>query len=227
MKKQLFLAFALLSLTMQSQIVTEYAVREAATVKEPFVCDSADIKGTRYKADLLKTEVVVNPDAFASDIVTTDTTGMLTLRGREGENILYIVSTRLRAERFLKADLKITSPLPFEASVEGLGKASKNEAQDSISPQSSRTISLRMEPEKTYPVTLKVLVPSDGKGDFCIKCEVEKKKDFADVACVSGMGWKSRFMLDNTVYSNRVTGVQLSPIIHTTIVPIVATPVPS
>ena len=167
MKRLFFLASALLSLlTAQAQTVTEYAVREAATVREPLVCDSADIKGNRYKADLLKTDVVVSSDAFPSDIVTTDTTGMLTLPGREGENILYIVTTRLRAERFMKADLKITSTLPFDASVEGLGKATKPESQDSISPQSSRTISLRMEPEKTYPVTLKVLVPSDGKGDF-------------------------------------------------------------
>ena len=153
MKKLLFFASALLTLTTQAQVITEYAVREAATVKEPLVCDSADIKGNRYKADLLKTDVVVNLDAFPSDIVATDTAGMLRLPGREGENILYIITTRLRAERFAKADLKITSPLPFDASVEGLGKATKNEAQDSISPQSSHTISLRMEPEKTYPVT--------------------------------------------------------------------------
>jgi len=212
MKKLYFLAFGLLPLmTAQAQTVTEYAVREAAAVREPFVCDSTDIKGNRYKADLLKTEVVVSPDAFASDIVTTDTTGLLTLAGREGENILYIVTTRLRAERFMKADLKITSPLPFDASVEGLGKATKSEAQDSISPQSTRTIALRMEPGKTYPVTLKVLVSSDGKGDFCIKCEVEAKKEFKDVACTTGMSQKGRFMLDNTVYNNRVTGVQLSP----------------
>ena len=212
MKRLFFLASALLSLlTSQAQTVTEYAVREAATVREPLVCDSADIKGNRYKADLLKTDIVVSPDAFPSDIVTTDTTGMLTLPGREGENILYIVTTRLRAERFMKADLKITSTLPFDASVEGLGKATKSESQDSISPQSSRTISLRMEPEKSYPVTLKVLVPSDGKGDFCIKCKVEAKKDFKDVACVTGMSPKGRFLLDNTVYQNRVTGVLLSP----------------
>lgn len=214
MKKLLWMGAALLTfVTAQAQVITEYAVREAGTVKEPLLCDSVNVKGTAYSRSglLSDTKVVFDRNAFADEQVTTDTTGVVSLARKEGENVVYVVTTKLRADRFMKGQLKITSPQRFAASIEGLGSANKTEVEDSISPRSTKSISLRMEPEKEYVLTVKVLGFADEKADYSLSCKVEKDEKYNDVTCYTGINQKARYMLENTVYNNRVTGVSVSP----------------
>lgn len=214
MKRLLWICVSLLSLaTAKAQVITEYAVREAGTVNEPFLCDSVNVKGQRYgRGTLLNdTHVVTDREAFADEVAVTDTTGVLTFVRKDGQNAVYVATTKLRAERFMKGKLKITSAQRFSASVSGLGSAKKESAEDSIASGSSRTIALRMEPQKEYVLSVILLGFADEKADFSLCCEVEKDKDYADVTCTTGISQKERFMLETTVYNDRVTGASVSP----------------
>ena len=214
MKRLLWISVALLSVvTARAQVITEYAVREAGTVLEPYQCDSVDVRGGKYaRSQMLDhTNVATDLNAFPYETISTDTTGVLTLARKEGENVVYVVSTKLRADRFMKGQLKITSPQRFAASIEGLGNVKKTEVEDSVAGKSTKSITLRMEPEREYMLTVKLFGFADEKADFSLCCKVENDEKFKDVTCTTGMAQKARFMLDNTVYNNRVTGVSISP----------------
>ena len=72
-------------------------------------------------------------------------------------------------------------------------------------------VSLRMDPEADYEIVIKLLSSADDKMQPMLKCEFEKEKDFADVACRMAPDMKRRFSLFNTNFGSRVSRVSLSP----------------
>lgn len=89
--------------------------------------------------------------------LTADTAGYMNLPAGEGSNI-YLLTTRLRADRFATAYFKVTSPARFEIYVDGQMKRDKMRTQDSLHRAESAEVQLRMEPQRLYKVAVKVLV---------------------------------------------------------------------
>ena len=106
-KKMIFLSGLLLvtGLTARSQEkVTEYEMRPAVVVRTPLQGDSINQKGEKFgAAQLLQTGIPLDFDQATR--VTADTAGYVTVDKPAADNLLYLFSTRLRAERFMKGRL--------------------------------------------------------------------------------------------------------------------------
>lgn len=210
------MAFAILlasTLVLQAQeTLKTFKVRNAIEVRTPIMNDSINPKGEKHSTKmLLKTPVVLHlPDAPLQSL-SVDTTGFLTLAKAEKNNKLYLLKTKIRAERFLKGKLKVTSPVRWEFFIDGASKQTKDTAEDSISSSSSRTIPLTLEPERDYEIIIKLLSASEDKATPTLKCELIKDDKFKDITCTLDPDAKERFALDNTVYGNRAISVSISP----------------
>ncbi|KAB5083831.1 S9 family peptidase, partial [Bacteroides thetaiotaomicron] len=205
--------FLATGVTMQAQDrLTQYKVRNAISVRTPIMNDSINPKGEKHtKKMLLQTPVVLHlPDAPMQSL-TADTAGYLSFEKADKDNKLYLVKTQIRAERFLKGKLKITSPVRWEVFIDGASKQVKDAAEDSITSGSSRDIALSLEPERDYEIIIKLLSASDDKAAPTLKCELIKDEKFKDTACNLDPEAKKRFSLDNTVYGNRAIAVSISP----------------
>lgn len=214
-KGMVFTIFLATGLAFQAQAqekLTEYKVRNAIEIRTPIMNDSINPKGEKHSVKmLLKTPVVLDlPDAQMQTL-TVDTAGYLSLEKAEQNNKLYLFKTQIRAERFLKGKLKVTSPVRWEMFIDGVSKQTKDAAEDSISSASSREIAITMEPERDYEITFKLLSASEDKVAPTLKCELIKDDKFKEIGCTLTPDVKQRFSLDNTVYGNRTISVAISP----------------
>ena len=176
----------------------------------PLQGDSINQKGEKFgAAELLKTDIPL--DAEGCRRVATDTAGYITVGKPETDSRLYVLSTRMRAERFMKGKLRVTSPARFEVFVNGESKRVKTTAEDSLAQVQPVVIDLRLEPEADYDVAIKLLSTSEDKAQPVLKCEWEQNKDFADVVCRISPDLKRRLSLFDTNFGSRVVSVSLSP----------------
>lgn len=212
-KRTLFVAtLVTCALSTQAQVIQSYQVREAVTLRTPVLTDSINSEGRKYETkDLLGTAIGLNQDNYTTQTMEADTAGFVALDGTDEEHLIYVVSTQIRADRFMKGKLKVTSPVRWEAFIDGVSKSQKENADDSLNVKAARDIALRMEPERNYEVTLKLLAHKDDKVTPTFKCEVVADKEYEQVNVLSGQDLKRRFTLDNTVYGNRVIDVAVSP----------------
>lgn len=214
MKRKTMIAATLVALALgtQAQVIESYKVRDAVTLRGPIETDSINTEGRKFETkDLLGTAIGLNQDNFTTQAIETDTTGFVILNKADGEHLIYVVSTQIRADRFMKGKLKITSPVRWEAFVDGNSKSKKESAEDSLDVKAARDITLRMEPERNYEICIKLLAHKDDKVTPTFKCEVVADKEYEDVNVFTGHDLKKRFALDNTVYGNRVIDVAISP----------------
>ena len=214
MKRRTILAAALAALALgaQAQVIESFRVRDAVTLREPILTDSINTEGRKYETrNILGTAISLNQDNFSTQAMEADTAGFVTLAKAEGEHLIYVVSTQIRADRFMKGKLKVTSPVRWEAYVDGASKSKKENADDSLDVKAARDIALRLEPERNYEITIKLLAHKDDKAVPAFKCEVVADKGYEEVNVYSGHDLKKRFTLDNTVYGNRVIDVAISP----------------
>ena len=200
-------------LTTQAQErLTQFQVRDAITVRTPIMNDSINPKGEKHNIKaLLQTPVVLQLENAQTQTLTADTAGLVMLAKAQKDNLLYLASTQIRAERFLKGKLKVTSPVRWELFINGESKLVKDAAEDSLSKATTKEIDLRLEPEKNYEISIKLLSTADDKVAPALKCELVKDDKFKDVAFSAAPDLKNRFALFNTAYGNRTTGVSISP----------------
>ena len=207
----ILLALSFIGLATRSQEkVTEYAVRPAVVVRMPLQGDSINQKGEKFgAAELLKTDV---PFEFSqAGRMSADTAGYVAVEKPEADNLLYLFSTRIRAERFMKGKLKVSSPARFEVFVNGRSLRSKTTAEDSLSQVRPEEMDLRLEPEADYEIVVKLLATADDKAQPALKCEFEKGKEYAGVPCRIAPDLKRRLSLYDTNFGSRVASVSLSP----------------
>lgn len=192
--------------------ITAFDVRPAAVVRMPAQSDSTDFKGGKFTSvDLLKSDLSLEFDSSATSRVEADTAGYVRLGRHGAESRLYLLSTDLRAERFLKGKLKIWSPARFELFVDGASRKVKEQTEDSLAQVRPVEVDLRLEPEADCRIVVKLLAAADDKEEPVLKCEFEKGEEFASVGLKAEPGMKRRFALANTAFGSRVSWVQLSP----------------
>ncbi|MHC8417805.1 S9 family peptidase [Bacteroides hominis] len=198
--------------TQAQERLTQYQVRNAITVRTPIMNDSINPKGEKHTAKaLLQTPVMLGLANAPTQMLSADTAGLVTFAKADKDNLLYLLKTQLRAERFMKGKLKVTSPVRWELFINGESKMVKDAAEDSISKAATKEIALRLEPEMDYEIAIKLLSTPDDKTAPSLKCELVKDDKFKEVACSTDPDQKHRFALDNTVYGNRAIAVSVSP----------------
>lgn len=213
-KKNMMIALILSAgITTQAQErLTQFKVRDAITVRTPIMNDSINPKGEKHNAKaLLQTPVMLQQENAQAKALTADTAGIITLTKAGKDNLLYLASTQLRAERFLKGKLKVTSPVRWELFINGESKMVKDAVEDDQAKASTKEIDLRLEPQENYEIMIKLLSATDDKAIPALKCEITKDDKFKEVAFYAAPDLKNRYALSNTAYGNRTTGVSISP----------------
>lgn len=190
--------------------VKEYDLCPAQVVRPPLQGDSINQQGKRFgAAQLLDTYIPFNFEKV--NRVSADTSGFVAVDASFKEHLLYLFTTHLRSERFLKGSLKVTSPARFEVFVNGKSQCTKLTVQDSLSQVSPEVIDLRLEPEADCQVIVKLLVAPEDKAKPVLKCELEKAAGFENVVCHISPDLKRRLSLFDTNFGSRVASVVLSP----------------
>ncbi len=215
MKNKLILSALLLcagvSLHAQEKAAA-YHLRPAIALRTPVQSDSINFKGEKFSAkDLLKTRVDLDFDSYVYNRVEADTAGYVKVEKAEQDNLLYLFATSLRAERFMKGKLKVSSPARFELFVNGESKYVKDAVEDSLSQVRPAEVSLRLEPEADYEIVIKLLSSADDKAEPVLKCEFKGEKDFDDIAFHMAPDLKRRLSLHDTAFGSKVYSVSLSP----------------
>ena len=88
--------------TQAQERLTQYQVRNAITVRTPIMNDSINPKGEKHTAKaLLQTPVMLDLANAPTQMLSADTTGLVTFAKADKDNLLYLLKTQLRAERFM------------------------------------------------------------------------------------------------------------------------------
>ncbi len=208
----LFIASSLLVFGVTTaENITHFKLANKFAVRRPVITDTINVKGEKpdFSKLLIKTEVPLDDDCENAQELSADSSGYVYLNGTKGNNI-YVLTTRLRADRFANATLKFTSPLRFEVYVDGAMKREKTSIQDSIHSACSCEFNLRMEPQVLYKLAVKMLQSDSDSAPVAIKAEWNLKNDSTTVlSCAPSL--KGRYLLPNTIYGSRISNMRISP----------------
>ncbi|MDE6339067.1 MAG: S9 family peptidase, partial [Muribaculaceae bacterium] len=140
--------------------------------------------------------------------MTTDTAGKVTLPKAVEKPLLHTLSSRLRASRFAKGRLVLTTNARGEITVNGNSVAKKISA-DSVPTDASGDLTLN--PETDYEIRVNILsMPEDSIAPE-FKVEFIPEDKFKEVAIEQGADISRRFSTRGTMTGERVSLTQLSP----------------
>ncbi|MBQ7878205.1 MAG: S9 family peptidase [Bacteroidaceae bacterium] len=185
-------------------------VRDVA-VRRPVVTDSVNVKGEApdFYRIMFQSGISLEDERAGAREIAADSSGYVMLDRQDG-NRIYLLTTRLRADRFANATLRFRSPSRFEVYVDGAMQRSKMSVQDSLSLAESCEFRLRMEPQMLYKVAVKMLVADNDSCAPALKGEWELRDDtVTTISCSPSL--KSRYLLPNTIYGSRISGMRISP----------------
>lgn len=201
-----------LSASAETFKVESWRMSAPIEVRTPFMNDSISPAGEKFKSvDLLKSRTRKN---VKGNIVFADSAGIIQLTPAPAENAaIQLLQTNMRSQRFAKGQLKVTSQLPFMVELNGADFSSKlTSEKDSITPQSTASAPLRLEPERDVVLTVRLLAQAaDSVAQPSVAVEFVPDAGFEDAVLVAAPDLLRRFNLDDTQYGNRVSGLSMSP----------------
>ena len=178
------------------------------TVRRPVLFDSINTRGEKFDVSGMLSANIRTDRKKASEITPVD--GKLTLPKGEGDR-LYLLQTDMRAARFAKGKLKVTSPSRFELNVDGVSKLKKVTSEDSISPASTMETAIELLPEKNSRIEIRVLALADDKMEPSVSLEFTPDAGYEEITVAQGPELTERFNLMTTICGPRVSGVSISP----------------
>lgn len=194
--------------------LTDWRTRDVS-VQQPFMNDTVNNGGKSFKiAQTLNYRL--SKQLKGATPVTADTAGFIALKAAptgadSNSGILSELHTRIRAARFARGKIRVTSPVAYAVLLDGKELLTKETVEDSIGDASTRTADVRLEPEADATLTVRVLsTPADSIAPT-VKIEYVPDDKFADVPLVSGPDMLRRLTLRDTEYTAGVSMVSLSP----------------
>lgn len=220
--------------TLWADSILRLQMQRPLEVHRPFFTDTINVKGEKHNVEkmLLESLVPLKLENEKTVGLTADSTGWFFIDGnifdqvnrpikkgktadrakteQSGCDLLYVLHTKLRADRFVKTRLKIKTPNRMQLYVDGQKKSEKLTHQDSIQSAGECRTELRMEPGVVYEIAVKMLVEKNDTCTPALQAEWTYVSDStASVACAPDL--KGRYLLPNTVFGNRVSRVSISP----------------
>ena len=188
-----------------------YRIAQPVKVIMPAMSDSVDNNGNKYEAaKLLDNRMTTDFKRLKSTITDTDTAGRVRLQAPAEGYEVVLMQTNLRAQRYAKGQLKVTSANRFEVLVGDESKAKKTTAEDSVSSASTQSVALELEPERDYTVTIKVLTEAGAKAAPEVMAEFVADDDFANILVTADPVMKRRFYVNNCTDGTRIYSTELS-----------------
>lgn len=151
------------------------------------------------------------PDPDAKGVwttVTADTAGRITFAASHGDPMLQTLTTRIKADRFAKGKLLLSSTSRATVKVDDKTLISKT-TSDSLPADAESQISLN--PEIVYDITVDLLSMPGDKSAADFRLEFVPDKEFEDVTVSSAPTMPRRVGPATTATGERVTSVALSP----------------
>lgn len=186
----------------------------SVSVRAPFMNDSIDVQGQKFRnTDLLSSRMPQKLQNGNIITLTADSAGLLTAERASDPTSgkMTVLQTNIRSERFAKGNISVTSPVPFAILLDGKEVASKHEVDDSVSSSSERKASVRLEPERDYVLSVRLLSNVSDSIAPTVKVVYEPDEEFKNVGFKSSPTMKHRMKLDDTEYANRISSMQFSP----------------
>lgn len=180
------------------------------TLHQPQKPDSVQ-KENPFSADkLLKSRRFATqwPETDGWTTMVPDTAGNLVPVDSKNAPQLRTFASHLRAERFAKGKLKLTSSPRADVILNGAVKISKTTA-DSVPGEQSADIELL--PQQDYSLIVNVLTMPDDPGKPEFRLEFVPDKDFESVRVSSGAELERRVSPLSTMQGERVSSMALSP----------------
>lgn len=180
------------------------------TLHQPQKPDSVQ-KENPFSADkLLKSRRFATqwPETAGWTTMVPDTAGNLVLVDDKNAPQLRTFASHLRAERFAKGKLKLTSSPRADVILNGDVKISKTTA-DSVPGEQSADIELL--PQQDYSLIVNVLTMPDDPGKPEFRLEFVPDKDFESVKVSSSADMDRRVSPLSTMQGERVSSMALSP----------------
>lgn len=180
------------------------------TLHQPQKPDSVQ-KENPFSADkLLKSRRFATqwPETAGWTTMVPDTAGNLVPVDSKNAPQLRTFASHLRAERFAKGKLKLTSSPRADVILNGDVKISKT-TTDSVPGEQSADIELL--PEQDYSLIVNVLTMPDDPGKPEFRLEFVPDKDFESVKVSSGADMDRRVSPLSTMQGERVSSMALSP----------------
>ncbi len=212
--KFMMCAVSLAALTLSASatdiVLRHWRTSEPLTVKTPFLNDSVDVKGDHFRSTQLLHSRVQAKLPKTDKILQGDT---LTFAAPTADGALRVLQTDIRASRFSGGTLKVTSQVPFTVLLDDREVITKESVQrDSLSGESTASTHLRLEPEKDYTLTVKLLTfATDSVAPNFSACFTPDEKCDSTIEFSAGPDIKHRYTLDDSQYASRVTGMWVSP----------------
>lgn len=198
-----------LSLTATAITFTSFRQGPVAHIPAPPATDSTVVN--RFSAEhLLSARKAFTINEMQNwTTVTTDTAGRVLLAKTNCRPELSSFGASLRAERFAKGKLKITTPAMAEVSLNGKSVIKKTSA-DSIAV--SKDVSVTLNPEVTYSVDVRILSNPDDKGkDASFSLEFIPDKEYEGIGLDMRTDSRRRFEIEDINLGRRVAWSALSP----------------
>lgn len=140
--------------------------------------------------------------------MTTDSAGKVALAEGSEMPKLHTLVSKIRAERFAKGKLKISSPAVASLMLDGK-EITRIAKADSAA--TSREYAVELLPEKDYIVQLNLISTPDDKAQPSVGLEFIADKDFEDVTVLTGDDLPDRFNIKTMSDGPRVSSVSMSP----------------
>lgn len=191
-------------------LLTDFHQSKPVEIKRPLFGDTTAQKKF-IPADLLKYKWNGDFTTVAQGTSAHDTTGFLRLPSPVSGLSINGLRTHIKAERFTRGNLKVTSNLPFEVFADGVSLGKKETAEDSIAPESIKNFNLELAPEYVTEIIVKLINESKGKSVPRVSVEYVPDEKFKDVLISTGAEMMPRFSIKTTVDGPRVTSSSLSP----------------
>ncbi len=133
---------------------------------------------------------------------TADTAGRITFAANHGNPVLHTLTTRIKADRFAKGKLLLSSTSRATVKVDDQTLISKA-TSDSLPTDAEAPLSLN--PETVYDITVDLLSMPDDKSASDFRLEFVPDKDFEDVAVSCAPSLSRRVGPSTTATGERVT----------------------
>lgn len=198
------------ALCASAYVINDYKVSPEAPLHVPALPDSVQKENPFELEKLLKSRHFATqwPETAGWTTMVPDTAGNLVLVNSHQTPGLRTLATRLRAERYAKGTLKLTSNSRAEVLVNGEAKVIKN-SSDSV--PADATGSVELLPMADYSIIVNVLTTPEEAGDATVRLEFVPDDDYADVTVTASPDMKRVVNPLSTMQGERVSSMSVSP----------------
>lgn len=190
--------------------IREYKMAPAYDLRVPLLPDSVQKENPFKPEQLLQARHLSGqwPEDAGWTTMLPDSAGHLTLVTPKSAPRLNTFSTRIRAERFAKGQLKLKSTSCAEVLVNG-DVTIKKHTSDSVATEALVPFSLN--PSADYHILVNILGMPDDKSAPEFSVEFVPDEDFADIEIAASPNLERRVSPLSTMLGERVASVSLSP----------------